>query len=134
MAKDVFVKEILTDEMVQAGIELVKKLDASDAQLRSAFWFFYPDERVWKLVLASPLVETEGPRKFYERVLVVTKKSQPDELVVSLNNIGVTSLNDPLVKLMRLAVYTGNGVSGIRFSRNAINSVFVEDAYIYRAE
>jgi len=38
----------------------------------------------------------------------------------------------PLYVLLRSAISTGPGLSGIRFSRNVINGQLIEDAYLYR--
>lgn len=54
------------------------------------------------------------------------------ESVVSLNDVGVTDTSSTLVNLLRTAISTGDGISGIRFSRNTINGTFIEDSYIYR--
>ena len=57
----------------------------------------------------------------------------PEEIPrISLMDISVVEDNDPLIFLLRKAVRTSEGVSGIRFSQNAINGQFIEDAYIYR--
>jgi hypothetical protein len=40
--------------------------------------------------------------------------------------------NDPLVLLLRKAIVTGPGISGIRFTSNSVNGTFIDDAYIYR--
>ncbi len=37
-----------------------------------------------------------------------------------------------LVRLLRVALKTGGGLSRIRFSKNVINGHFIDDALIYR--
>jgi hypothetical protein len=39
-----------------------------------------------------------------------------------------------MLSLLRVAISTGPGISGIRFTHNTINNVLIEDAYIYRLE
>jgi hypothetical protein len=46
--------------------------------------------------------------------------------------VSIAKKDDPLLKLLRIAIKTGPGISNIRFSRNTINGVIIEDAYIYR--
>ncbi|NIV68021.1 hypothetical protein GWN43_04130 [Candidatus Bathyarchaeota archaeon] len=49
-----------------------------------------------------------------------------------MRQISVISTEHDLVKLLRAAIHTGPGISGIRFTGNVINGVFIDDAYIYR--
>jgi len=51
---------------------------------------------------------------------------------IPLKDIAVIDSNDPLIKLLRVAIKTGGGISGIRFTKNVINGTPIEDAYIYR--
>jgi|APLak6261674355_1056100.scaffolds.fasta_scaffold00586_1 hypothetical protein len=133
MAKDVLVTEALSEQMISAGAKLVERLDTDGAQVKSAFWLFFPEERLWKLIIASPLVVSEGPRNFYKRIVVANQQAKAEEWVISLNDIGVTGTEHHIVQLLRFAVGTGAGIAGIRFSRNTINGYFIEDAYIYRS-
>ncbi len=132
MAKDILVMDSLSDQMTEAGARLIERLDADNAEVRSAFWFFSPEEKKWKLIIASPLVGSEGPKKFYKRVSGANENANAGEVVVSLHDIEVVNTNHQIVQIMKTAIKTGGGISGIRFSRNTINGVFVEDAYIYR--
>lgn len=134
MAKSVLVTGEFTEVMEKAGAALLRRLDTGQADVRSAFWFYFPDVKAWKLVVASKKVDSEGPREFYKRIVKANKAAAKDEYVLSLNDIGVTNLSNPIVMLIGIAVGTPRGaVGGIRFSRNTINGNFIEDAYIYRS-
>lgn len=133
MAKDVLVTETFSDQMIKAGAKLIERLDAEKSEVKSAFWLFFAEEKTWKLIIASPLVGSEGPRNFYKRVISVNKKADVDEGVISLNDIGVANIDFQIVQLLKSAIGTGDSISGIRFSRNTINGVFIEDSYIYRS-
>lgn len=133
MAKDLLVNEILTEEMIEAGVKLISLLDEENAVVKSAFWLFYSEERTWKLIISSPLVGSEGPRDFYKKIVLANQKLSDAENMISLNNIGVTNTDNQIVQLLRVAIVTGDGISGIRFSRNTINGVFIEDSYVYRS-
>jgi hypothetical protein len=132
MAKEVVVRELLSDPMIEVGKRLVERLDESDSDVQAAFWMFFPDEKRWKLIIVSQLVKHDGPRLFYKRVVEANKKANELELVVSLNDVGVTDTSDTFVNLLRSAISTGDEISGIRFSRNTINGTFIEDSYVYR--
>lgn len=133
MAQDVLVTEALSQQMIEAGAKLVERLDKNSSMVKSAFWLFFSEERLWKLMVASPLVVSEGPKSFYKRVVAANQQADEDEWVISLNNIGVTGIDHHIVQLLRVAISTGDGISGMRFSRNTINGHFIEDAYIYRS-
>ena len=132
MAKDILVTDMLSEQMIKAGAKLVERLDVDKSEVKSAFWLFFQEERLWKLIIASTLVASEGPRNFYKRVVSANQQADEVESVLSLNDISVTGVDHQIVQLLRL-IGTGIGISGIRFSRNSINGVFIEDAYIYRS-
>lgn len=133
MAKDILVTEGLTDSMMKSGAKLIQRLDAISSEVKSAFWLYFPEEKIWKLIIASPLVDTEGPREYYKKVVEANSQATLDEEIVSLNDISVTNTTNQMVQLLKLMIGTGDNISGIRFSRNTINGVFIEDTYIYRS-
>lgn len=87
MAEEILVTESLSDQMIKSGAKLVGRLDASNSEVKSAFWLYSPEERLWKLVIASDLVVSEGPRNFYKRVVAANKDADAEEPVLSLNDI-----------------------------------------------
>lgn len=133
MAKDILVTESLTDSMMKSGAKLIERLDANGSEIKSAFWLYFSEEKTWKLVIASPLVDSEGPREYYKRVVKANSEASEQEEIISLNDVGVTNPSTQIVQLLKFMIGTGDGISGIRFSRNTINGVFIEDAYIYRS-
>ncbi|WP_417345766.1 hypothetical protein [Ferrimonas sp.] len=133
MAETVLVSTSLSDNMVKAGAQLIRRLDESNAQVSSSFWFYLSEERAWKLIIASQLVDDEGPRSFYKRIVDANKLAIDDEKTISLNDIGVYGPTNNIVQLLRFAIHTGDGISDVRFSRNTINGLFIEDAHIYRS-
>lgn len=134
MAEDVLVTEALSEHMIAAGAKLIARLDEDGSQVKSAFWLFVPEERLWKLIIASPLAASEGPRKFYKRVVAANRRADAVEQVISLNDIRVTGIEHHVTQLLRSAVGTGAGISSMRFSRNTIHGHFIDDAYIYRSD
>lgn len=133
MAKDALVTEALSEHMISAGAKLVERLDANNSEVKSAFWLFISEERLWKLNVASPLVISEGPKNFYKRIVAANQLANEEEWVISLNDISVIGTEHQVVQLIRIAIGTVAGISGIRFSRNTINGYFIEDAYIFRS-
>lgn len=133
MAKDILVTESLSGSMMNAGAKLIERLDAKQSEIKSAFWLYFSEDKIWKLIIASPLVDSLGPREFYKKVVDANSAASEEEEVISLNDIGVTNTTNQIVQLLKFAIATGGGISGIRFSRNTINGHFIEDSYIYRS-
>lgn len=134
MAKDLLVTEILTENMTHSAEHLIAQLDKNEAQIRSAFWFFNPDKKMWRLILASPLVSSEGPKRFYQRILDASKELNDDAELISLHDITASTMSNKIVQLIKIAITTGNSdIKEIRFFRDAINGTFIEDSLIYRS-
>ncbi len=130
MAKEILVTELLSEQMILAGSKLIDKLDNSSCRVKAAFWMFLPEEKTWKFILASPLVKEEGPRKYYKRIVDANKKAEGN--IISLNDISVSDVDNQLIQLLKFAISTGDSISNIRFSKNTINGVFIDDTHIYR--
>lgn len=134
MAKEILVGGALTEAMIAAGKALVVALDKSNLLVRGAFWFLMSEQRLWRLVIVSPEVSTNGPKAAYRKIRAATNRIviASGSEIVGPGDVSVIDVNDGLYQNLRLAVQTGPGVSGVRFSRNTINHMFIEDAYIYR--
>jgi hypothetical protein len=132
VVKNVLVTETLSESMKEAGSKLIERLDDAQSQVVSALWFFVSEEKVWKVIIASPLVKKDGPRNFYERVLKANSLATAEEEIVSLNDIRATNPSDPLIKMISSIFDSPKGASNARVTRTSVNGHFIEDAYIYR--
>ena len=126
------VKEILTKEMIEAGADLTRRLDEAGLKVSASLWLYIPDSNLWRLIIASPAVRKDGPKKVYRKIQSVLSKIPGDAAIIRLKEISVVEDNDPLILLLRIPLRTGDDISGIRFSRNTINGHFIEDTYINR--
>ena len=124
-------KEVLVREKIQEGRDLIEALDRASFELTGALWFYLIDTNEWRLLLVSPLLDRAGPRKTYSKIQSIIRGQMPS-FGISLEDISVISPNDKLIRLLRIAIRTGPGISEIRFSKNTINNVFIHDALIYR--
>ncbi len=126
-------KTVLVEKDIDEGKRLTEALDKKDFQVSAALWFYLSDSDEWRLLFASPFVEKKGPKKAYTFIrTVLAQLSPPSE--ISIKGVSVLTPNHHLIALLRMAIRTGPGISGIRFTRNTINNVFIEDAYIYRLQ
>ena len=132
MAQEILVSESLTMDMISVGESLLKKLDKTGANVAATFWLFIPEEKSWKLFFTSELVKSEGPKKYYKKIVDVLKTFNEMENTISLNSIGVTDNSDKTALLLSSEFYTGQDLLKKRISRETINGHFIEDAYIYR--
>jgi hypothetical protein len=126
------VTDSFTNEMQQEGAELTQKLDRAGLKVRAALWLFDPDTHLWRLLYGIDEVDEMGPRSVYKKVrsAILTDPKMSGEL--DLRDVAVESPNNRLFGLLRSAINTGPGISGIRFARNSINGTFIEDSFIYR--
>ncbi len=125
------VKTALVEYDINEGKKLVEELDKTNFKVQAALWFYIADSDEWRLYIASPFVEKHGPKKSYDFIQTVLAKFSPSA-EISLKDISVLSPSHDLIKLIRSAIKTGHGISGIRFTKNVINNTLIEDAYIYR--
>jgi len=132
MATEVVVKQSLSDEMISAGAELTRRLDDARFIVSASLWLFTPETGAWRFVIGSPEVRTRGPRWAYRQVQSVMSRMPNAQARIPLKDISVIDSNDPLIKLLKVTIKTGGGISGIRFTNNVINGTRIEDAYIYR--
>jgi hypothetical protein len=132
MAYEPLVTQTFTQEMAEAGASLLQRLDSQGLDITAALWFYLESSDTWRLVIASPEVQSQGPKHVYERVQKALV-SDVDESRIKLGDISVVPPDDPLIRLLGIPIKTGRkDISGIRFSRNTINGQFIQDVYIYR--
>lgn len=132
MAKELLVGEQLTPDMIKSGELLIAALDKLNLLVKGAFWLLLPDQHVWRLFIASPEVRLHGPKAVYRKVVAALQKLPAEVTPIGTKDISVVEDKNPLLLMLRSAVSTGPGISGIRFSKNVINGQLIEDAYLYR--
>lgn len=105
---------LLTDDMIDRGSELVKKLDEVKLPVNGAFWFFFPESSSWRLMIASPLVSRLGPKQVYSRGFNAMS-ALPRSSRIDIQKIEATSDKEPIMQLLRTAVRTDMTSSGFAF-------------------
>ena len=138
-------KTILVMFPLEEGKRLIDALEQEGIPLKAALWLYFDEADEWRLVLASPLIDTKGPRHVYERIQAVLDANK-ENMSISLSDISLLSPDDPIIKPLtealnekvanegmrvKKSVITGKGDDG-RHHRQA-SSVYLEDAYIYFA-
>lgn len=122
-------KTVLVKELIDEGARLLQELDRRDYPVPQAFWLYLPESDYWRLVMASPLVDQQGPLAAYRDLREALGVTNPSAL--SLEDISVLSPNGQDYRAL-LASAAGVGGLGFEAARGRISPVVFQDAYIYR--
>jgi hypothetical protein len=122
----------LTKELIDAGAKLVEELDKRGLAPDAAFWLYSPEEQTWKLVLVEVKLAKKGPRAAYSEIQKILE-SEKQFGNLRLDDLVLEKPDARIVELLRKAMRTGSGITGIRFKNNVIDGTLIDDAYIYRA-
>lgn len=123
-------KTTLVKDDISEGRRLIEHLDRTDFKVNSALWFYNSDSSKWKLVLATDYLKEHSLNEAYN--FIREELNKINSVNISSDNISVAKADDDLIKLLKVAIGTGPGISEIRFTRNVINGIMIEDALIYR--
>jgi hypothetical protein len=126
-------KTTLVDRDIDYGERVVRALDETPRKAglrpKAAFWFYFPEDDIWRLVLALPAAKRQSSQTVYRKLIDVLNRRVHGD--ISVDDIGIVPPDAPPVTLLRQAIRTGpTDVVGIRFSHNVINGQLIEDAYI----
>ncbi|MDI9863062.1 hypothetical protein QM480_01895 [Flectobacillus sp. DC10W] len=125
-------KAILVEENIKVGEKILVELDKLIPDIIGAFWFLFEETEEWKLIFVSPTFDTKGPRFAYKLILDVLQKNSIEENLIAFEDISILPVSSPIFTLLKTAIKTGKDISNIRFRKNSINGVIIEDAMLYR--
>ena len=125
------VGKILVDREISAGKRLVEELDRARFPLDAAVWFYLPDEQRYRLLLATKIVDRDGPLAAYDRIEEALQKL-PTEQRLDLVDISAVSPSDTHIDTMKKMVRTPAGTSSIRFTNVMLGDLYIDDAFVYR--
>jgi hypothetical protein len=132
VAENTVVKEQLSAEMIEAGAQLIAKLDTMGLPLEAALWLFDSEINEWRLVIASPERARSGPIGIYEKIQEARRALGEKAAAVPMLLITQMDPNQELIRSFRKGMPTGVGIARIRFTKNVIGGRYVDDALIYR--
>ncbi len=87
MAEETMVKETLTKEMIEAGADLTHRLDEAHLRVSASLWLYTPDSNLWRLIIASPAVRKDGPKKVYQKIQSVLPKISDNVSTIPLKDM-----------------------------------------------
>src|SRR5262249_5677567 len=98
-----------------------------------ALWRFFPEEAEWRLLIASPKVNELGPLGAYKAIQEVLIERQ---IEIPLRRISAVGPDEPLVTQRRIFARTDPApfIGGTFFQKVVIGEMYIEGAYVYRAE
>jgi hypothetical protein len=123
---------VLVEGKIEAGRTLLEALDRIGFPIRSAFWFYFPDDEAWRLVIASSLVREQGTIEGYRRMRSAFPAGE--ELPLDVEEVWFVKDTEHLVEILKQAVTTGPAATkAIRLSRSGVGGIYIDDALIYRS-
>ncbi len=116
--------------MINAGERLLEDIGNSDLGIVGAFWLFFAEAGEWRLVLVSPRVDRDGPRKLYEELAHRIYKDSDRLYGLQLRNFAFFSPTDTPV----MAIAGANlihDLEGKRMGKAYFGGTYVGDIYVY---
>jgi hypothetical protein len=120
----------LVDADIEMGRELLRILDETKFPVTAAAWIFFPDIEEWRLVIRTPKAEKNLQQALLELAISLDKQGDLRKRL-DLSRVKLVPPKDKMLAAMGTVVRV-EGTSNIRFSRNVINGVLIDDALIYR--
>ncbi|MGJ5815424.1 hypothetical protein [Paludibaculum fermentans] len=109
------------------GGDLVQRIRSRQIPLIAALWWLRDDE--WRLLLASPNVDTIGPLRLYEEMRLALEA--PPALPSSLySSVEFVSPKASVITILNLAFGMDNKQDE-SYDRESVNGVFIPGAHIY---
>jgi len=128
----VILKEQLTPEMIEAGEQLLSKLDEIGYPITAAFWLFDREINEWQFTFATP-ERNFGPTEVYEKVDSVMRDLWGDEADDHIKNIRAIRPDSELAQRLKKIPGVSRTLGRTKFDNQYIDGRFIDDALIYRA-
>lgn len=122
--------EALVKDDIEVGAQIVRALDEAGIKVVAAFWLLYEESGSWKLWIASPEA-AKDLQAAYVKVADILASKGPPLSAFDLSRIKLVREKDRMTKAMGQVIRAPN-LALVRFSKNMINGIYIEDALIYR--
>jgi hypothetical protein len=105
VAEQVLVKEQLGAERIAAADQITRRLrDDPEFELIASLWLYTTESNKWKLVVATPIVDSSGPIHAYQMIQGIIGDDAPSHLYVPLYSISVIRSHHSLVEALRALI------------------------------
>ncbi len=123
---------VKSEPKIELGKTVLELLDKKGVNPSSFLWFYLSNSNSWRLVISADIYNNKDIKECYKS-FIEQFGSESVVKEIGLSNITITSSSDNLLNVFKMAIRTDKkSISGIRFTSNVINGVFIEDAYVYR--
>lgn len=118
---------------IDAGLGLIRALDADNFKVSAALWLYNSDLDSWRMIIAYQGPKKDLEKKYLEAATIAAnwRSAHPDQPILDLSKVKITSADDKLIVGLRPAIRI-DGLAEVRFSHNTVNGIYVEDALIHR--
>jgi hypothetical protein len=122
--------EALTAEDIEFGRKLWHSLRGNKKfPAQGVLWLREPEAGEWHLLVASPKVDSLGPRDAYRALADVTRKVPADS--AQLLKIELISPKYPVYRALRSVFAKTKSVEGARLGNTQVAGMYINDAYLY---
>lgn len=115
---------------IEMGREFIKILDETNFPITGAAWIYFPDVEEWRLIVRTPRAEKDLQGALRQVAAALDEKGDL-RTRIDLSRVKLVPPKDKMLAAMG-SVVRAEGISTVRFTRNVINGVLIDDALIYR--
>lgn len=123
-------KTTLVEKDFESGEILIKALLESGFDLQAAFWFYFDESDLWRLVIASKLYSEKGPKEVYSQIRAEIDKLTPP-VDIALTNISAISHEKEIVVALNQVLGMTKDVWGVRLGNQVISGLYIDGARLY---
>jgi hypothetical protein len=123
----------LEERQIAAGERLIRKIEEVGGEVPGALWIHNPDIHEWRLFLAMPITDAQGPAAGMELVsqAIALLRAEGDHTLSRQIISPVSVLHDAIWQFAS-AVGTGMDLQRLRIQGMRINGHVIQDVLIYR--
>ena len=122
-------KKVLVRELIEDGQRLLVELKQNKFPVTAAFWVDMPELDYWRLVIATAVVDRQGPDVAYRALRDALNAIQPQDL--ALDDIYAVSPKGDDYRGY-LSVLRSGGRLGAGKASGKLPRVVFEDSYVYQ--
>jgi hypothetical protein len=116
---------------MDAGHELVRRLESTGVPVDAAYWLQDDETGIWQLVLSSPLVASHGPWRIYDEIGKILLDLGTTDL--NRHEISVVGPHSSLVRDLKEQIGTGEDLQEVRLDDLYVGGHKYRSSRIYRA-
>ncbi len=123
----------LVEHDLARGAALVSVLERAGIPVEFVAWSYSDDDLEWRLVIATPLVESAGKAQSYKRIREVV--ADDPSLDLGVGRIVLVSPDEPGVRrLSDIAASDATGELAVHGERGVIQGRTVDNSYVYNTD